>query len=86
MSDFDPNRHTFAEAGSSQPAKRWADSTLRWHAWRDRKKLGLVGMRSIRLTKDQIQKLCERGYLSLASKGNKTAEAIAIEAYLADSL
>ena len=86
MSDFDPTRLTFAEAGSSQEAKRWADSTLRWHAWRDRKRIGLVGVRSVRPTKKQIQKLIELGYLSLASRGNKTAEGIAIEAYLADNL
>jgi hypothetical protein len=37
-------------------------------------------------TKKQIQKLIELGYLSLASKGNKVADGIAIEAFLADNL
>jgi hypothetical protein len=34
----------------------------------------------------RAQKLVELGYLSLDSKGDKRAQAIAIEAYLGDSL
>jgi hypothetical protein len=52
-------RCTFAEAGSSQEAKRWADSTLRSRACRARKRMGLVGVRSVRPTKKQITKLIE---------------------------
>ena len=37
-------------------------------------------------SRKQAQKLVELGYISLDSKGDKRAEAIAIEAYLADSL
>jgi hypothetical protein len=44
------------------------------------------GVRPVRLSRKQAQKLVELGYISLDSKGDKRAEAIAIEAYLADSL
>jgi hypothetical protein len=37
-------------------------------------------------SRKQAQKLVELSYISLDSKGDKRAEAIAIEAYLADSL
>ena len=82
---FDPANHIFAEAGSSDGAKRWADSTQRSREHRMRKKLGL-SQRTVRLTRSQAAKLIELGYLSFASKGIPRAEAIAIEAWLADSL
>jgi hypothetical protein len=45
-----------------------------------------LGVRPVRLSRKHAQKLVELGYISLDSKGDKRAEAIAIEAYLADSL
>jgi hypothetical protein len=57
---FDPDRLTFAEAGSSQEAKRWADSAIRSRECRVRKRMGLVGVRSVRPTKKQIQKLSDQ--------------------------
>jgi len=50
VTHFDPDRHTFAEAGSSQDAKRWADSTQRSREFRKRKKLGLE-VRTIRVSR-----------------------------------
>jgi hypothetical protein len=42
MSDVTPiEQKTFAEAGSSQEAKRWADSTYWVRDYRQRKRLGL---------------------------------------------
>jgi hypothetical protein len=79
------SKRTFAEAGSSQETKRWADSTYWSRDFRARKKLGLE-IRRVRLSDAQVRKLIELGYLSLASKGDAKAEGIAIEAYLGDSL
>ena len=81
----DISRLTFAEAGSSPEAKRWADSTYWVRDYRQRKRLGLQ-LRRVRLSRDQVAKLIELGYLSLASKGDAQAEGVAVEAYLDDSL
>jgi hypothetical protein len=80
---FDPDQVTFAEAGSSQEAKRWADSTIRSRECRQRKKLKLM-QRTIRISPSQVMKLIALGYLG--SRGNRKIEACAIEAYLADNL
>ena len=53
--------------------------------YRQRKRLGLQ-LRRVRLSHDQVAKLIELGYLSLASKGDAQAEGVAVEAYLDDSL
>ena len=53
--------------------------------YRRNKGMGL-GVRPVRLSRKEAQKLVELGYLSLDSKGDKRAEAIAVEAYLGDSL
>jgi hypothetical protein len=79
------SKRTFAEAGSNQEAKRWADSTYWSRDFRARKKLGLE-IRRVRLSDAQIRKLIELGYLFLDSKGDPQKEGVAIEAYLADSL
>ena len=52
---------------------------------RKRKQLGL-GVRTIRVSREQAQKLVELGYLSLESKGDPKKEGVAIEAYLGDNL
>jgi hypothetical protein len=65
--------------------KRWPDSKQWVHEFRKRKKLGLE-LRTIRVSRKQVQKLVELGYLSLESKGDAQAEGVAVEAYLADSL
>jgi hypothetical protein len=44
------------------------------------------GVRPVRLSRKQAQKLVELGYLFLESKGDPKKEGVAIEAYLADSL
>ena len=77
----------FGEAGSSFEAlARFRQSaTVRQRNWRRNKRMGF-GVRPVRLSRKQAQKLVELGYLSLDSKGDKRAEAIAIEAYLGDSL
>ena len=66
---FDATRCTFGEAGSSDAAKCWADSTLRSRECRMRKRLGL-GIRPVRITRKQATKLVELGYLSLDRKGD----------------
>ena len=58
-------------------------STTRVRECRQRKKLGLM-QRTIRISPDQVSKLVALGYLG--SRGDEKAEAIAIEAYLGDSL
>ena len=72
---------TFGEAD----ARFRQSATARQRNWRRNKRMGL-GVRPVRLSRNQAQKLVELGYLSLDSKGDKRAEAIAIEAYLGDSL
>ena len=68
------------------PAARLRQSaTARMRTYRRNKRMGL-GVRPVRLSRNQAQKLVELGYLSLDSKGDKRAQAIAIEAYLGDSL
>jgi hypothetical protein len=52
---------------------------------RQRKKLGLQ-LRRVRLSRQQVTKLIELGYLSLASKGDPQKEGVAVEAYLGDNL
>jgi hypothetical protein len=64
---------------------RGGQCDLRQRNWRRNKRLGLR-VRPVRLSVKEAQKLVELGYLSLDSKGDKRAEAIAIEAYLGDSL
>jgi hypothetical protein len=60
-------------------------SKQRTREYRARKRLGLW-VRPVRVSRKVAQKLVELGYISLDSKGDKRAEAFAIEAYLADSL
>jgi hypothetical protein len=73
---------TFGEHGSSAEAKR-AVSTTRVREFRKRQKLGLM-IRKVRITPNTVRKLIALGYLE--GEGDKRAEAIAIEAYLGDSL
>jgi hypothetical protein len=77
----------FGEAGCSfeAPARFRQSATARQRNWRRNKRMGL-GVRPVRLSRKLAQKLVELGYISLDSKGDKRAEAFAIEAYLADSL
>jgi hypothetical protein len=77
----------FGQAGSSCEAHaRFRQSaTARQRNWRRNKRMGLR-VRPVRLSRKHAQKLVELGYISLDSKGDKRAEAFAIEAYLADSL
>jgi hypothetical protein len=63
----------------------WADSTQRVREFRKRKQLGL-GVRTIRVSRKEAQKLVELGYLSFESKGDAQAEGVAVEAYLGDNL
>jgi len=63
----------------------WADSTQRVREFRKRKQLGL-GVRTIRVSRKQVQKLVELGYLFLESKGDPQKEGVAVEAYLDDNL
>jgi hypothetical protein len=81
----DTSQATFAEAGSSSEAHRHFTSKQRTREYRARKRLGF-GVRPVRLSRKLAQKLVERGYLALESKGQVRPEAVAIEAYLADSL
>jgi hypothetical protein len=77
---------TFAEAGSSTEAlEHYRGSKHRQKTWRRNKRLGFDA-RTVRISRKQAQKLVQLGYLSLDSKGNKQAEGITIEAYLADNL
>jgi hypothetical protein len=78
---------TFDQARSSDEAYRAfrQSATARQRNWRSNKRMGL-GVRPVRLSRKQAQKLIELGYLSLESKGDERAEAIAIEAYLCDNL
>src|SRR5262249_4141506 len=77
----------FGEAGSRleahAPLRPSARAGMR--TYRRNKRMGLR-VRPVRLSLKEAQKLVELGYLSLDSKGDKRVEAIAIEAYLADSL
>jgi hypothetical protein len=77
----------FGEVGSSfeAPARFRQSATARQRNWRRNKRMGLR-VRPVRLSRKQAQKLVELGYIILDSKGDKRAEAIAIEAYLADNL
>jgi hypothetical protein len=43
-------------------------------------------VRTIRVSREQAQKLVELGYLALESKGQERPEACAVEAYLANNL
>ena len=63
----------------------WADSTRRMREFRKRKQLGL-GVRTIRVSREQVQKLVELGYLFPESKGDPQKEGVAVEAYLRDNL
>jgi hypothetical protein len=83
MSDL--SQATFDAAGSSSEAHRHFTSKQRTREYRARKRMGLC-VRPVRLSRKLAQKLVELGYISLDSKGDKRAEAFAIEAYLADSL
>ena len=77
----------FGEAGSSfeaHPSFRQS-ATARQRNWRRNKRMGL-GVRPVRLSRKEAQKLVELGYLSLESKGDPKKEGVAIEAYLGDSL
>ena len=77
----------FAEAGSSfeaHPSFRQS-ATARQRNWRRNKRMGL-GVRPVRLSRKEAQKLVELGYLSLESKGDPKKEGVAIEAYLGDNL
>jgi hypothetical protein len=82
-----PEERAFGEAGSSfeAHARFQQSATARQRNWRRNKRMGLR-VRPVRLSLKEAQKLVELGYLSLDSKGDKRAEAIAIEAYLGDSL
>ena len=73
----------FGEAGSSFEARQSA--TARQRNWRRNKGMGL-GVRPVRLSRKEAQKLVELGYLSLESKGDPKKEGVAIEAYLGDNL
>ena len=53
--------------------------------YRRNKRMGL-GVRPVRLSRKEAQKLVELGYLSLESKGDPKKEGVAIEAYLGDNL
>jgi hypothetical protein len=75
---------TSGEQDSSAEAKG-AASTTRVREFRKRQKLGLL-VRTIRIGPKQVTKLTALGYLDFDSRGNERAEAIAIEAYLGDSL
>ncbi len=75
---------TFGEHGSSAEAKR-AVSTTRVREFCKRRKLEL-SVRTIRISPKQVTKLTTLGYLDFDSRGDEKAEAIAIEAYLGDSL
>jgi hypothetical protein len=44
------------------------------------------GLRTIRVSRKQAQKLVELGHPFLGSKGDAQAEGVAVEPYLADSL
>ena len=77
----------FGEAGSSfeaHPSFRQS-ATARQRNWRRNKGMGL-GVRPVRLSRKEAQKLVELGYLSLESKGDPKKEGVAIEAYLGDNL
>ena len=45
-----------------------------------------LGVRTIRVSREQAQKLVELGYHFLESKGDPQKEGIAVEAYLGDNL
>jgi hypothetical protein len=75
---------TSGEQDSSAEAKR-AVSPTRVREFRKRQKLGLL-VRTIRISPKQVVKLSALGYLDFDSRGDEKAEAIAIEAYLGDSL
>ena len=77
----------FGEAGSSfeAHARLRQSATARQRNWRRNKGMGL-GVRPVRLSRKEAQKLVELGYLSLESKGDPKKEGVAIEAYLGDSL
>ena len=81
---LDEDTMTFGEHGSSAEAKRTV-STTRVREFRKRQKLGLL-VRTIRISPQQVVKLTALGYLDFDSRGDEKAEAIAIEAYLGDSL
>jgi hypothetical protein len=69
----DISRLTFAEAGSSQEAKRWADSTYWVRDYRQRKRLGLQ-LRRVRLSHDQVAKLIELPFASIVWRRAATAK------------
>ena len=77
----------FGEAGSSfeAHARLRQSATARQRNWRRNKGMGL-GVRPVRLSRKEAQKLVELGYLSLESKGDPKKEGVAIEAYLGDNL
>ena len=77
----------FGEAGSSfeAPARYRQSATARQRNWRRNKRMGL-GVRRVRLSRKQAQKLVELGYLFLESKGDPQKEGVAVEAYLGDNL
>ena len=77
----------FGEAGSSFEAHAHfrRSATARQRNWRRNKRMGL-GVRPVRLSRKQAQKLVELGYLFLDSKGDPKKEGVAIEAYLGDNL
>ena len=77
----------FGEAGSSfeAHARLRQSATARQRNWRRNKGMGL-GVRPVRLSRKEAQKLVELGYLSLESKGDAQKEGVAVEAYLWDNL
>ena len=89
-------RETHLRRSKSERSAKRAPALKRTHASGSRlgtakelapqQALGAQGYRPVRLSLKEAQKLVELGYLSLDSKGDKRAEAIAIEAYLGDSL
>ena len=77
----------FGEAGSSfeAHARLRQSATARQRNWRRNKGMGL-GVRPVRLSRKEAQKLVELGYLFLESKGDPQKEGVAVEAYVDGSV